>query len=303
MTVFSEFAPAKINLYLHVTGRRPDGYHELDSLVVFTDAGDRLEARVGGDEDRLTLSGPFAAGLSPNADNLILKAARLYRDKRPHMPPVLFHLEKNLPLASGIGGGSSDAAAALRLMRRLDADPPPDEILRDLALALGADVPVCLDARPAVMRGIGEILSAPPPLPDFHLLLVNPGQALPTADVFRAYARAPRFSAPHSLRPCGSVRDLAHHLKTTHNDLEGPARYLLPILDTVLSALAAQPGAMLVRMSGSGATCFGMFANRFQAERAARLLSEQHPDWWVCPTSLWRRGTGNPLPSGESGAI
>jgi 4-diphosphocytidyl-2-C-methyl-D-erythritol kinase len=272
----AEYAPAKINLHLHVVGRRADGYHLLDSLVVFAGIGDRLTVSPS---DQLTLSvtGPFAAGLAAEADNLVLRAARALADRAGVQATGALVLEKNLPVASGIGGGSADAAAALRLLCRfwrLDPDLPGQ-----LATGLGADVPVCVTGAPALMSGIGEILAPAPPLPVAGIVLVNPGVAVSTPSVFRA--RVGGFSDPvrfpgHGWRDAGS---LAAALLTTRNDLEPPARLLMPAIGDVLDALAAIPGCLLTRMSGSGATCFGLFATPQAAEAAAGTISRD--GWWV----------------------
>lgn len=272
----SAFAPAKINLHLHVVGRRADGYHLLDSLVVFAGIGDRLTVSPA---DRLTLSisGPFAAGLEAEADNLVLRAARTLADQAKIKATGALTLEKNLPVASGIGGGSADAAAALRLLCRFwGLDPSlPDQ----LAGALGADVPVCVAGVPALMSGIGEILAPAPPLPDVGIVLVNPGVAVATPAVFRA--RSAAFSDPARF-PAGGWTDadaLATTLHTTRNDLEPPARQLAPAIDDVLDTLATIPGCLLARMSGSGATCFGLFPHPEAARAAAGSINRD--GWWV----------------------
>lgn len=274
------FAPAKINLALHVTGRRNDGYHLLDSLVVFLDAGDRVRATAAGALS-LDLSGPQAAGVPQGADNLVLRAARLLSPDRG----AALVLEKHLPPASGIGGGSSDAAAALRALSALWSCPLPDAAS---LLRLGADVPACVMARPLRMRGIGEVLTPlPAPLPDLALVLVNPRIETPTPAVFAALAQRDNPPLPDPLPPLGDVQALAAFLRAARNDLEPPARALCPPVGAVLAALAAQPEVMLARMSGSGATCFGLCASRALAESAARALARARPDWWVMAASPW----------------
>jgi 4-diphosphocytidyl-2-C-methyl-D-erythritol kinase len=271
-----EFAPAKINLHLHVVGRREDGYHLLDSLVVFAGVGDRLSVSPS---DRLSLAvtGPFAAGLAAEADNLVLRAARGLAARAGIAATGALVLEKNLPVASGIGGGSADAAAALRLLARfwgVDATG-----LGALAGGLGADVPVCVAGVPAVMSGIGEILAPAPALPKMGLVLVNPGVAVATPSVFKA--RSGGFS-PAARFPDGGWADadsLVAGLRATGNDLEAPARSLAPVIGEVLAALAAAPGCMLARMSGSGATCFGLFPDSATAESAAATLGRT--GWWA----------------------
>jgi 4-diphosphocytidyl-2-C-methyl-D-erythritol kinase len=270
----SEHAPAKVNLCLHVTGLRADGYHLLDSLVVFTQAGDSIALK---QDPGLTLTGPEAAGLQADHDNLVSRAAALMCAQ-----DVGLVLDKHLPVASGIGGGSSDAAATLRLIARARNLPLPDDAK---VLGLGADVPVCLTPRPRRMQGIGEILSDLPPLPDFALLLVNPRVSVPTPAVFRALAS--RDGAPVAgLGPWGDLQDFLGWLAAQRNDLEAPACQIAPVISDVLSALRALPECRLARMSGSGATCFGVFATLADARAAAEKLRAQAPAWWICPTAL-----------------
>jgi 4-diphosphocytidyl-2-C-methyl-D-erythritol kinase len=278
VAALSEFAPAKINLHLHVVGRRDDGYHLLDSLVVFAGVGDRLSVSPAEDLS-LTLTGPFAAGLAAEADNLVLRAARALADVAGWRATGRLVLEKVLPVASGIGGGSADAAATLRLLCRFwDIAPPADE-MRRIAAGLGADVPVCLSGRPALMSGIGELLAPAPALPDAGLVLVNPGVAVSTPSVFRA--RAGGFSDAAGF-PSGGWPDiaaLAGGLRETRNDLEPPARSLAPAIGDALATLAGAPGCLLARMSGSGATCFGLFGSAAAARQAADAIAR--PGWWV----------------------
>ncbi|MBS0640089.1 MAG: 4-(cytidine 5'-diphospho)-2-C-methyl-D-erythritol kinase [Proteobacteria bacterium] len=278
MPGLSEFAPAKINLYLHVVGRRADGYHLLDSLAVFASIGDRLSAEPDASL-LLTLAGPFAAGLTAEADNLVLRAARALAVELGVAPRGRVTLEKHLPVASGIGGGSADAAAALRLLARLWGFAPGAERMAALASGLGADVPVCVVCRPARMQGIGEVLTSVPALPPFGMVLVNPGIAVATPAVFKA--RTGNFSPPAALPAYGwaDAQTLADWLRGTRNDLEPPARSLAPIIGDVLDALAADPRCLLARMSGSGATCFGLYETAALAEAAAKALAR--PGWWV----------------------
>ncbi len=271
-------APAKVNLYLHVTGRRADGYHLLDSLAVFPAVGDVLSATPS-PELTLDVTGPCGGGLSGESDNLVLRAARLLA---PGLGAALT-LEKNLPVASGIGGGSADAAAALRLLARLwgvSADLPA------LALQLGADVPVCLGARPARMQGIGEILLPAPKLPEFGLVLANPRVAVPTPAIFKA--RQGAFSDAPMLPDAwpdadAMVRDLA----ACTNDLQNPAIGINPVIAEVLEVLGALPGAKLARMSGSGATCFAIMATPALAAAAVAHVPER---WW-----RWGGGLYQPI--------
>jgi 4-diphosphocytidyl-2-C-methyl-D-erythritol kinase len=270
----SEFAPAKVNLYLHVTGRRADGYHLLDSLAVFPAVGDRLRAAPA-EVLSLTVEGTFGAALAGEADNLVLRAARALGATQG----ARIVLEKHLPVASGIGGGSADAAAALRLLCRLWGRPPAARsiALAPIALALGADVPVCVASRPARMGGVGETLTPAPGLPPAGMVLVNPGVSLATAAVFRA--RTGGFSASAELPVSWSdAAAMAGDLAKLRNDLEPPAIALCPVIGVVLAALAAVPGCLLARMSGSGATCFGLFPDAATAEAAARALAR--PGWW-----------------------
>ncbi len=291
---FSLLAPAKINLTLRVTGRRADGYHELESLVVFAEVGDRLHFAPS-DDLTLELSGPFAAALTDPADNLILKAARRLAERSKTSLGAAIVLEKVLPVASGIGGGSADAAATLTgldRLWRLGSDPGE---LAAIALTLGADVPVCLTGAPAWMTGIGEGVEPLPDLPSLPAVLVNPGRALSTPAVFAA--RRGDFS-PTS--PCPTITDrdrLLDWLRDSANDLEAPARALEPEVDRVLQALTARSGCRLARMSGSGATCFGLFDSVEEAQAGAEMTAAEEPDWWVCATTL-----GAPRRAREIGA-
>jgi 4-diphosphocytidyl-2-C-methyl-D-erythritol kinase len=267
-----EIAPAKVNLALHVTGRRADGYHLLDSLVVFPRIGDRLEAEPAAGLS-LSLRGPFASALGTGDDNLVLRAAALLR---PPGQGAALHLTKALPVAAGIGGGSADAAAALRLLARLWGVAPPAPAR---VLALGADVPVCLAGASARMRGIGGDLGAVA-LPPFWIVLVNPGVPVATGAVFAGLAsrdNAPMTDPPHLPDAAALVRWLA----AQRNDLEAPARALAPVIGTVIDALAAQRGCALARMSGSGATAFGLFDTEAPALAAAEALRAAEPLWWI----------------------
>lgn len=286
----SRLAPAKINLFLHVTGRRPAqgpqaGYHELESLVVFAQdaaACDRVTVSPA-DTLSLTLDGPQVAGLAgAGADNLVLRAARQLQAMNGKGAAIT--LNKILPVASGIGGGSADAAATLHALRALWQIEVDDDTLGRMAAQLGADVPVCLFGRAAMMTGVGEQIVAQPALPLFWLVLVNPGVALATKDVFAALAGQYGPPMPLERRP-DSAADLAILLRARRNDLEAPARFLAPEIDPVLAALKAQAGCLLVRLSGSGATCFGLFAEKRAAEFAARNLSRAYPKWWTAATA------------------
>lgn len=264
------FAPAKVNLALHVTGQRDDGYHLLDSLVVFAEVGDTVAAEAGGDDWRLEIDGPFAHGLAPDAPNLVTRAARLTQG-----PPARLTLTKRLPIAAGLGGGSADAAAALQALHALDGRAIPDDVL-----PLGADLPVCLAGRPARMRGIGEQLSALPDLPPVWLVLVNAGRHVSTGGVYGALTKKDNAPLPEPVA-WADARALADWLASTRNDLEGPARALEPAIGVTLSQIAATEGCLFARMSGSGATCFGLFASAPEASAAADAIRAARPDWWV----------------------
>jgi 4-diphosphocytidyl-2-C-methyl-D-erythritol kinase len=277
-----EAAAAKVNLFLHVTGRRADGYHLLDSLAVFGPPADELRAEPA-EGLSLALEGPFGAALEAEADNLVLRAARLLAEAAGIRPRAALRLAKHLPVASGIGGGSADAAAALRLLDRLWGTHLGPSALAGIAARLGADVPVCLASRSARMQGVGDVLGTAPNLPEFALLLVNPGVALATADVFRG--RNGAFSPPAELPPAWPDLDgMAAGLSRLRNDLEAPAIRLRPVIAEVLAALRAAPGCRLARMSGSGATCFGLFADAAAAEAAGRGLPVA---WWSAAGGLY----------------
>ena len=290
-STIEERARAKINLSLRIMGRRADGYHELQSLVVFADAGDRLVAAPS-DELSLSVTGPFAPALRGEPDNLVLRAARELREALGLSAGAHLTLEKNLPVASGIGGGSADAAAALRGLTRLWGAEPGEAKLASIALCLGADVPVCLDAAPALMWGVGELMTRVDALPRFYLVLANPGIALSTASVFRALQAQPLQEMPigPELPPFPSLDALVIWLGGHGNDLEAPARRLAPEIASVIAAIAATPGCRLARMSGSGATCFGLFAGEGEARAAAADIAGAHPGWWVTASAVAARG-------------
>ena len=258
-------APAKINLALHVTGRRADGYHLLDSLVAFTALGDRVQVTPAA-ESSLTVIGPFADAVPLGTDNLCLRAL----DAVGVRARVV--LDKQLPPASGIGGGTADAAAVLRALGRSPAHPE----------ALGADLPACLLSRPLRMRGVGELIQ-PLALPVLHLVLVNARVETPTPAVFAALDRRDGSPMPQP-PPAADAEALLHWLGSTRNDLQAPALSLRPVIGDCLDALAAQ-GARFTRMSGSGATCFGVFPDASAAQAAARAILAGNPCWWVRPTA------------------
>jgi 4-diphosphocytidyl-2-C-methyl-D-erythritol kinase len=288
----AEKAPAKVNLTLHVLGRRADGYHEIESLVAFAGMGDALRFTPGR-ALALTVDGPTAAAAGDTADNLVLKAARALAEQVEGLQLGCFALSKRLPVAAGLGGGSADAAAALRMLARSSHLAPDDPRLLQAARATGADVPVCLDPRPRLMRGIGDILSEPLDLPKLAAVLVNPGVAVPTREVFAALklpagsvAASPPGSATSLDATSLGATSLADAIANGRNDLELPAIELQPVIADVLAVLRKLPGCRLSRMSGSGATCFGLFDSTAAATAAARTLRIGYPAWWVRPTVL-----------------
>ena len=277
----AERAPAKINLSIEVMARRGDGFHEIQSLVVFADCGDRLSGEISS-EWRLDITGPFAGSLADGPDNLVSRAAFLLGEHLDMALEAHVTLEKNLPVASGMGGGSADAAATLRLLARLYGRSVEDHELSVLALCLGADVPVCLDPSPAFMWGKGELIKRLTGVPPFWLVLVNPGVAVSTGDVFKL------LNAPTSLETKVSptlpqwddLGGLVDWLGDRGNDLEAPAKRIAPVIGDVLAAIGQTRGCLLARMSGSGATCFGLYADETSARNAQAVIEGAHPDWW-----------------------
>ena len=287
----AERAPAKINLTLRVVGRRADGYHDIESLVVFAGVDDTLTfapARALA----LKVDGPTAAASGTIGDNLVFKAARALAERVEDLKLGRFALTKRLPVAAGVGGGSSDAAAALRLLARANRIALDDARLMEAAGVTGADVPVCLDPRPRMMRGIGEVLSGPLALPKLPAVLVNPRVAVPTKDVFMALRdhlearKGPTAGFAFETRARWKVADLVEALADEPNDLEAPAVAIAPAIAQVLADLSALKGCRLARMSGSGATCFGLFGTAPAAAAAARALRARHSDWWIRATKL-----------------
>jgi 4-diphosphocytidyl-2-C-methyl-D-erythritol kinase len=278
----AERAPAKVNLTLRVIGRQPDGYHQLESLVVFASVGDTLTLAAG-PRLLLTVRGPTAGSSGALTDNLVLKAANALAERVRGLKYGRFVLSKRLPVAAGLGGGSADAAAALRLLARRNHLAQDDGHLDEAARLTGADVPVCLDPRPRLMSGIGNLLSPPLELPRLPAVLVNPRVAVPTKGVFEKLA-APRVvraaKVSEDYPPTDRAR-LIEYLADRGNDLELPAIALQPVVAEVLEALRRLPACRLARMSGSGATCFALFDNAKAAAAAARALRERKPDWWV----------------------
>ncbi|HBZ44832.1 MAG TPA: 4-(cytidine 5'-diphospho)-2-C-methyl-D-erythritol kinase [Maritimibacter sp.] len=269
------FAPAKVNLTLHVTGQRDDGYHLLDSLVVFADVGDRV-AVMEADETSLEVTGPMAEGVPTDATNLVWRAAALF-DR-----PVKITLSKHLPAAAGIGGGSSDAAATLLAMAELTGQKQ----LPAGSVELGADVRVCLMRQATRMRGIGELVDPVTNLPPLHAVMANPRVEVPTPAVFKALPNKVNPPMSAKLPKWQGTKQLIDWIVAQRNDLEAPAMGAEPVIADVLSALAALPGARTARMSGSGATCFALFETRGEAEEAALHLAKAQPDWWVTPATF-----------------
>lgn len=276
-------AHAKVNLALHVTGRRDDGYHQIESLAVFTRFGDRVETELA-DSDTFSVSGRYASAVPLDGGNLVLRARDALRKEAglQDTPPVAIRLEKNLPVAAGIGGGSSDAAAVLRGLIQIWNLHIDNAVLARIGIALGADVPMCLAAKPLIARGIGEELSMVPDFSSLGLVLVNPGNAVATADVFNALARRDNEGLP----PLPRVLDfhgVRNWLEITRNDLEPAALAMQPAIGRALSQLN-RAGAGFARMSGSGATCFGLFETGNVAKRAAAEIRGRQPDWFVAAT-------------------
>jgi 4-diphosphocytidyl-2-C-methyl-D-erythritol kinase len=279
-TSLAEHAPAKINLALHVTGRRPDGFHLIESLAVFTQVGDRVTVALAR-EDSFSASGPFGAEIPLDGGNLVVQARDVSRAAFPALAlsPVSIRIEKNLPIASGIGGGSSDAAAALRgLLRHWRVETDADALC-GLGLRLGADLPMCLAAKPLIARGIGEKIEPLITFPALHMVLVNPGVAVSTPDVFRALESRENPGLPGQI----AFSDVCGWLAATRNDLQAPAIAIAPIISEALQALESA-GAGFARMSGSGATCFGLFETAGAAARASAEIRQRQPGWWVVAT-------------------
>jgi 4-diphosphocytidyl-2-C-methyl-D-erythritol kinase len=274
-----EIAPAKVNLNLRVVGRRADGYHDLESLVAFADLGDELTLAPGSDVS-LEITGPFSGACGAPADNLVLKAARAL-----DLPAGRFTLDKRIPVAAGLGGGSADAAAALRLIARANGLALDDRRLTDAARVCGADVPVCVELKPRIMRGLGDRLDPPVTLPRLHAVLANPGVPLPTADVFASFRGDEPSNMPLDHVPFDRGA-LLSWLAARGNCLTRAAISRVPAITAVLDALGALAGCRLARMTGSGATCFGLFDDRAVAAEAARQLTAQQGTWWISTVTL-----------------
>jgi len=282
--LIQEHALAKINLNLHVTGRRDNGYHSLQSLVVFASVHDTIEVHAA-QTVSLTITGPFAGGLSAGPENLVLKAAFALQTTTDCRLGATIHLQKNLPIASGIGGGSADAAATIKALCRLWQLSPPRHIIDKLALSLGADVPVCMAGTAQIMDGIGEQLTPAPLFPKIPAVLVNPGVPVSTPEVFQA--RKGDYSEPFIFTDKKLGFDqLVTTLKQTHNDLMTPALQLHPKINNVIDELYQFSGSVLARMSGSGATCFALFDTPTHAEKAAETLHKTRPEWWSTATTF-----------------
>jgi 4-diphosphocytidyl-2-C-methyl-D-erythritol kinase len=289
MPAFIEEGRAKVNLSLRVVGRRADGYHDLESVVAFADCADRLTLEPGG-ELKLTTTGPLAAACGDMADNLVFKAAKLLADAVPNLKLGAFALDKVLPVAAGIGGGSADAAAALRLLAQLNGLALDDPRIIEVAQLTGADVPVCVRSLACVMTGVGETLQ-PLNLPKMPCVMVNPCVPVATRDVFGALglrngellvgATDVLLQDREWPEQGASLEDWVEALAASSNDLEAPAMRIQSVIGDVISVLSATNGAWLSRMSGSGATCFAIYENTAEAQRAAEKIRADHPGWWV----------------------
>jgi 4-diphosphocytidyl-2-C-methyl-D-erythritol kinase len=288
--MLTDFAPAKVNLTLRVRGKRPDGYHDIECLVAFADIGDTLALVPDAPLD-LEVDGATAVAAGPTEANLVLRAARALARRVPGLRLGRFVLTKRLPVAAGLGGGSSDAAAALRLIARANALAPGDPRVMQAARETGADVPVCLDPRARVIQGVGDRLSEPLDLPRLPVVLVNTGVPLPTGDVFERFddfspADAPQAADDALPHDTANAEGLLRWLASQANDLEPAAVSLQPTIARVIAALRANRECKLARMSGSGATCFGVFGSGGEAADAARRIEAAHPDWWVRAATL-----------------
>ncbi len=302
----SLYAPAKVNLFLHVLRRRADGYHDLESLIVFVDVGDRISVTPA-DDLSLAIEGPFAPLLAhePVTDNLVFRAGTMLRDKGGAHGGAALTLEKTLPIAAGLGGGSADAAAALRLlMAHWDLDVPHND-LHALGLALGADIPVCIESRPAFVAGVGEVLTQTPRLPDLWAVLVNSGTPVPTGKVFKGLDPDALTGVSGPMVPdeaFGEPRAFVDALAATRNDLEPPALNVAPDIAEVLTVIGGQAGCLMARMSGSGGTCFGLFAREAHAEAAARTILAERPGWWARAGALLQAAPAITAPASTKSA-
>lgn len=289
-------APAKVNLFLHVVARRQDGYHDLSSLVVFTEFGDRLQiSPARGREFELDLSGPFASQVSPGDDNLVLRAARRLVDGNiPAGSGARIALEKNIPVAAGLGGGSADAAATLVALNRLWQMGLDPQGLQDLGRGLGADIPVCVAGAPSWVHGIGDRLTPAPAMPELPVLLVNPGNPASTPQVFQGLKTIPKLPDPVAPGGFADIFAVAGFLRDCRNDLEAPAIGIVPEIAEALALVGRQADCLLARMSGSGATLFGLFPDGESVAGAAARIRKANPDWWVMATRVPSNAPNNP---------
>jgi len=283
-------ANAKINMCLHVLGKRDDGYHELQSLVAFAEFGDELTfiGSCDNSEDKLQLNGPFSSSLSNTKSNLIFQALAAFKQRWPDIisPGLKFRLDKNLPVASGIGGGSADAAAMLEILTHISNHPVEREHLLEIAATLGSDVPVCLTGLPTIMSGRGEVMHPIKNFPQIFAVLVNPGISVSTTQVFARQEQINNAALPSLGSGFSGLDDLVEWLKLTRNDLADPAIVLVPQIGDIIEEFQASPNCRFSRMSGSGATVFGLFDTMDQAEKSAVALKTKWPDYWVQPTVL-----------------
>ena len=278
------FAPAKLNLYLHITGRRTDNYHLLDSLFVFTDFGDELTFTPAS-EFKLLISGDFGQNLITTEDNIITRTVKLLAKHTNNKPDFHIELIKNIPVGAGLGGGSADAAACLKALSKM-WNIDDNSLIQEIALELGADVPSCLNSTPIFVNGIGEKISPAPSIPDCTILLINPGLHISTPDVFKKFN--PDFSLPlqKDLLPTSSLKEFCEFLnQETRNDLTTTAISIEPDISNIINTMTIQEGCYLSRMSGSGATCFGIFETMEQAEQAEKNMLHHH-FWWAIKTKL-----------------
>jgi 4-diphosphocytidyl-2-C-methyl-D-erythritol kinase len=283
----TEPAPAKVNLALHVVGRREDGFHLLHALCVFTELADLVSAAPAR-QDKLYVSGPFGGDLPNGRANLVTRALEKFRARFPdHLPDgIEIHLEKHLPVAAGLGGGSADAAAVLRILARMSEKPVTDAEVFALAATLGADVPMCLLSQPCEVTGIGEHIAPLSTFPQMHLVLVNPLEQVSTPDVFKRLSQKHNPPMPKLPTPLDRAALLSLWLADTRNDLEAPATELVPSIASIVHAIAATSGCVSARMSGSGATCFGLYGSAAAAHQAAHDLRENFSGYWVAATPL-----------------
>jgi 4-diphosphocytidyl-2-C-methyl-D-erythritol kinase len=292
MTTLRDTAFAKINLTLAVLGRRADGFHEIESLVAFAALGDVVTLEPGEGLD-LAVEGPFAEALA--GDNLVIAAAMAAKVLRPELRLGRFHLVKWLPVAAGLGGGSADAAAALRLLACANRGALPETALASLAPELGSDVAVCLDSRPALITGRGENVMPVAGFPSCGVLLANPAVQLATQDIYAALDAGPLPGPPKKIETpnfAGDLAKLIDYVAAGRNDLEAPAMRLAPVVEDVLAALSRFDGARVARLSGSGPTCFALFSTEEEAKSAGASLTREHPDWWIAASSLQARTGG-----------